>query len=144
MAEIKDKDLGWSAFQKELKKLKSNPSGSVDVGFFAPEIAQRAAFQEFGTKTIPQRPFIRTTIDRNEVRYFKGMAKAGEKMAQGAPPGKALIPVANQVRNDLISAIIDWTDPPNAPSTIAKKGANNPLVDTGEMQRNIQIKAGEK
>lgn len=139
-----DKDLGWSDFIKELKELRKHPAGSVDVGFFAPEIAQRAAFNEFGTRRIPSRPFIRSTVDANQKKYNKGMTRAGARTAGGMAPAKALIPVANQLRNDLINAIITWDDPPNAESTIAQKGANNPLVDTGEMQRNIQIRTGGK
>lgn len=142
---VEDKDTGWSRFVKGLDDLAKNPAGSVDVGFFTPEIAERAVHNEFGTKTIPERSFIRTTVDKNKKKYLKRMTKAAERIAlDGIDPSKALIPTANQLRNDLINAIITLKSPPNAPSTILAKGSSNPLVDRGEMQRAIQIKTGGK
>ena len=40
-----------------------------------------------------------------------------------------------EINDDLKSSIVGWQAPPNAPSTIAKKGFNKPLVDTGDMLR---------
>lgn len=52
-----------------------------------------------------------------------------------------------QKGSDIISKeIIALDTPPNAPSTIAKKGSSNPLVDTGAMARSTtwQIRRADK
>ena len=36
--------------------------------------------------------------------------------------------------NIISKTIRDWTTPPNSPETIKMKGANNPLVDSGDMK----------
>lgn len=141
---IVDKDTGYSRFFKGLDALKSHPAGSVNVGFFSPEVAQYAAANEFGTKDIPERSFIRSTVDKNKKKYLTKMTRAAERiMEEGIDPASALIPTGNQLRNDIIKTIISLKSPKNKPSTIAAKGSSNPLVDTGQMQRAIQVETGE-
>jgi HK97 gp10 family phage protein len=141
---VEDTDTGWSRFLKGLDNLESHPTGSVSVGYFTPEVAQYAAANEFGTKTIPERSFIRSTVDQNQKKYLAKMTAASEKTIDaGIDPASALIPVGNQMRNDIIKKIIDLRSPPNSAETIEAKGSSNPLVDTGQMQRAIQVEAGE-
>jgi len=35
------------------------------------------------------------------------------------------------------NTITEWTEPPNAPSTVASKGYNDPLHDSGTMTRAV-------
>jgi hypothetical protein len=44
------------------------------------------------------------------------------------------------MQSDIRESLVNWTTPPNAPSTIARKGFNKPLIDTGFMQRKIDYK----
>ena len=39
-------------------------------------------------------------------------------------------------------SMIQLQDPPNAPSTIAKKGFNNPLIDSRNLLRSIEAEVG--
>ena len=39
------------------------------------------------------------------------------------------------IKDQLTKSIIDFDAPPNAKPTIRKKGFNNPLIETGLMQR---------
>jgi hypothetical protein len=138
---IRDRDLGWSKLQRAVKRLKLDPSDGLEVGWIVPEVAERAAQNEFGTDRIPERPFVRPTIDQHQREYLDLMERGVERAALGeAPRNQALLPAANRIRSDLIEKIIDVRTPPNAPGTIARKGSSNPLVDTGEMQRTIQIR----
>jgi hypothetical protein len=41
------------------------------------------------------------------------------------------------IKDQLTRAVIDFSDPNNAPSTVAKKGFDNPLIDTGIMQKAV-------
>ena len=56
---------------------------------------------------------------------------------------QALLPAANRIRTDVIEKIIAVRTPENAPSTVEQKGFDNPLVETGQMQRSIQIREGD-
>lgn len=133
-AKIVDKDMGWRAFAASIHKAAKKPQ-RIDVGIFVREVAVYALANEFGTSKIPSRPWFRNTIDANRAKYVKMMRAAGLRVGKNLSPADALIPVANEMRNDLIKAIQGWKSPPNAPRTVAKKGFNAPLVMTGQMQR---------
>jgi hypothetical protein len=138
---IKDQDRGWTKLLRSVRGLKADPTDGLEIGWIAPELAQRAAWNELGTDTIPERPFVRPTIDGKQQRYLEMMEQGLERVAlEGGSRSTALVPAANAIRSDLINAIITLRTPENAPSTVDKKGTDNPLVDTGEMQRGIQIR----
>lgn len=130
-----DRDLGWKKFATSVRAMKGKQA--VDVGFFLDEVALYAAANEFGTDKIPSRPFIRQTVDKNQAKYLRMMERAGLRIGPGLSPADALIPIANELRNDLITAIQTWQSPPNAPATVDKKGYDAPLTETGQMQRAI-------
>lgn len=130
-----DRDLGWKKFAASVRSMKGKQA--VDVGFFLEEVALYAAANEFGTDKIPSRPFIRQTVDKNQAKYLRMMERAGLRIGPTLKPADALIPIANELRNDLITAIQTWQSPPNAPATVDKKGYDAPLVETGQMQRAI-------
>lgn len=48
--------------------------------------------------------------------------------------------LGEEMVNDLQNAIIDLDTPPNAPSTIKKKGSSNPLVDLGKLKESATFK----
>ncbi len=143
---IRDRDLGWTKLRKALGRLKQDPDEGLEVGWFTPEVAEYAAANELGTDRIPERPFVRPTIDQGQKRYLDLMSRGLERAAlDGAPRQSALVPAANAIRGDIIEKIIAVRTPPNAPSTVARKGAEkNPLVDTGQMQRDIQIREARR
>jgi len=133
-AKIVDKDMGFRAFASDVKKLAQKRT-TIDVGIFVRNVAAYALANEFGTSKIPSRPWFRNTIDANRPKYVKMMRAAGLRVGKKLALADALIPVANEMRNDLIKAIQSWRSPPNSPRTVAKKGFNAPLVMTGQMQR---------
>ena len=135
-----DRDLGWKKFAASIRAAKGKQT--VDVGFFLEEVAMYAAANEFGTAHIPSRPFMRSTVDKHRDKYLKMMQAAGLRVGPGLSPADALIPIANELRNDLINAIQTWRTPPNAASTVDKKGFDAPLVETGQMQRALTWRVG--
>lgn len=140
MADFEDKDAGWEALLNEFARRGRKPT-NLDVGFFTEEMALVATVQEFGSpaRNIPPRPFLSTAFDANEKKYDGMLQRAvSRSLERGARI--AFAPIGREIRNDIIESIIDWSDPPNAASTQASKGFNNPLVHTGELQRSIEVK----
>lgn len=137
---VKDIDKGYKAFKRLIGDLDGL---RAEVGIRDGQIATYAAANEYGTDTIPSRPFMRSTIDGNRNKYSEQLTKLWNRASsghfKGATAGGLLLRVGTTARNDLIKAISGWSQPRNADSTIAQKGENNPLVDTGAMQRAITV-----
>lgn len=95
-------------------------------------IAEYAMANEYGTRRIPMRPAFRFTADK---RMSEWEEMLGGLLGSGMDPRAALTQVGEQVAADIQEAIDQWSNDPNAPSTIARKRSrrNNPLVDSGDM-----------
>ena len=133
---VKRKGIG---FKKYFKKLKVQVSKNYQVGFTDPEIATYMGYNEYGTRTIPSRPFFRTALKQAR----KEMAK---KVRQGFKKrGRPSIRLAAQaLKEEIESQIIDWSSPGNAPSTIKRKGFNDPLIWTGKAFDNLEVRKTNK
>jgi len=105
-------------------------------------IAQVAFWNEFGTLTIPQRPFFRTTIKTKSPEWADRLAAILPAVGFDGP--KALALLGQSMRDDVENAIAQWSAPPNAQSTIDKKGFDKPLVDKGLMQRAVDFEVVDK
>jgi phage gpG-like protein len=150
-------DKGFDNAMKEIAKARAG--SFVKVGVLAdaqkPEDAQGltmqqlAAVHEFGTTkagrggniTIPERSFIRSTMDerRGELnrltdKVITQVMLGQYKMKQGLAILGEFIEAAIKRKMTLMK------DPPNAPSTIAQKGSSNPLIDTGRLRASIRHK----
>lgn len=104
-------------------------------------VADYAAWNEFGTKNIPARPAIRQTVDTYIDEYVEDLADA---LLSGVAPEMAMNRLGEQMAKDISQSISDWQQPANAPSTIAKKGENNPLVDTETYAKSVGHWVGKK
>jgi len=143
------KDLGYKKLIRDLGDVKGS---HVDVGIFggkAPggkSILVYALANEFGTATIPERPFMRSTVDENRGRYL-GMIDTGlTKISLGQESAKAVLTrLGITIRQEIQRKIRDLRDPPNAPSTLAgsKHPGTNPLINTGTMRKAIEYKLGK-
>lgn len=145
---VTDLDLGLNAIIRNFEEL-DNQEISAGVHEEAGEhpnangkhTAEIAMFNEYGTSHIPERSFIRSTIDENNSLLFGAM----EKIINNAHN-----PISSQI-SDLNSfgflaktlienKIKSLQSPANAQSTIDKKGFNNPLIDTRYLLENITFK----
>lgn len=95
--------------------------------------AQKAFWAEYGTVTAPARPAFRTVIKKQAPTWGEKLGKA--VIATNYDGQKALALLGQSMRDDLENEIAQWSTPPNAPSTIKKKGFDKPLVEHGDMQR---------
>lgn len=100
-------------------------------------IAQVAYWNVKGAKNIPERNFFAHARDKLQglqkeliKEFVKKSVKADAKDEFASRLG---IGAANILRRE----IIDFSTPPNSPATIARKGRNDPLVDTGHLMNYI-------
>jgi hypothetical protein len=92
-----------------------------------------AAFQEFGTSTLPERSFVRATFRDNPAEVAKvceRLCKAIVLKGMNVTQALELLGqwAAARVRRTITSNAVR---PPDAPATIAAKGSSTTLVDTG-------------
>jgi len=87
---------------------------------------------------IPERSFLRSTVDENHEKYGKLLRKAILSVIRGkATPEQALGLVGVQVVNDVQAKIRSSVAPPNSPRTIARKGSSVTLVDGSRLVQSI-------
>lgn len=84
--------------------------------------------------TIPSRPFFRTMIAENANGWGSILAA---QIAGGTSVDGAMQELGKIMIDQLQSSIRAMQDPPNAKSTVRKKGFNNPLIDTGMMLKSV-------
>lgn len=105
--------------------------------------AMVAFWDEYGTsrnvegKTIetPPRPFMRTTAREKAKRWSKVVGVTVQRNGGDFEAGLRL--AGEAAMTDIKRTIATFTDPPNAASTIAKKGHNQPLRDTKHMMNSV-------
>ena len=161
-----DRDLGWKKFREQMRGLSN---AHVTVGLHADAkpyeqgqgeaatVAQVASFHEFGDG-VPQRSFMRPTVDGNQEKYASMLQREAGLIIDGKlSVHDALALLGEVVAVDIKRAITDMTDPPLAESTIAAKKAKaaylgekkaqayadsgaNPLIDTGHMRHSVTYK----
>jgi hypothetical protein len=101
-------------------------------------VAEYAAKNEFGTREIPQRSFMRTAFDENLALIEKAVAIQYGKVIDGDISLQAGLGIVGQVIVGLIQRKIRAiTFPPNSPATIARKGSSKPLIDFGQMVKSV-------
>ena len=143
---VQSMDLGY---QDAITALLGIDGSGVEVGIFSEAgvyqngrpVAQVATDNEYGTEHIPARPFMGKTYADNQDRF----ADTAGKVMGAAISGRLTVDSALQVigveqATAVKSSINDWTDPPNAPSTIKKKKKNDPLVDSRVMRDSVTFK----
>ncbi len=87
------------------------------------------------TITTPPRPFMRRMIAEHSGEWPAEIAK--NLKANNYDAAATLEAVGGMIEAELKTSIRNFTDPPNAPSTIAKKGFDNPLTESGWMEASV-------
>jgi len=146
MARVIDRDLGWKAIKREMLKAKTL---EVAVGILEGvkngeglSIAEYAAENEFGTKFIPERPFMRTAFDESKEKISKDMITHGKRIVNGMSTTVDVLTIIGQRQASRIQNVITGRDflPKLSQRTIdEKKGSTKTLVDTSAMVNSIHI-----
>ena len=148
MSKVIDKDLGYERILQTL--LDSNQS--IDVGLFADDArkthsrskntyAEIVVVNEYGSGAIPERSFMRSTIDKNVIRYSRMVRKAIKRTTgrhSRIPLERLFEVIGMRIRDDIRHTIRTQNDPINAEGTANRKGFNDPLVETGTLQKLIK------
>ena len=119
-------------------------AGAVEVGFMegatypdGTSVPAVAFWNEFGvpSNNTPSRPFFRNMIAKESPTWPGKMAKLAE--ATNFDGKKVLSLMGEDIKGALEESIIEFSDPPNAPSTIKAKGFNKPLIDSSHMKDSV-------
>ena len=128
------------AFRKQLSQADKEvvagiQAGPVNDGL---QVAEYAAWNEFGTRNIPARPFMRNYVDNNTDRLIRFMANGVTQVALGNATTSGLLNALGlEMQNGIKKSINGGDFAPNAPYTVQKKGSNKPLIDTGVMLNSV-------
>jgi hypothetical protein len=154
MAEIKVKSESamLNAHISALKQLKGR---RVEVGWFddtypsGKSVADVMEINEYGAvinrdgklTVIPARPWMRLAQEN-----FRGKRKDVEKRVftrlfnKEIKPREAMKQIAQAIKRSVVSSIRNGQWAPNAPSTIAKKGSDKPLIDTSQAVETVDFR----
>lgn len=147
------RDLG----ERSLRKILKEAHGShVTVGIHEgageypsteeqpdpPLISEVGIINEFGSPTrgIPERSFIRSTVDENQRQLNEDIRVSYTNILLGKTNAKKELEKLGFAITTLIqNKIKTLKSPPNAPLTVELKGSNNPLVDSQLLMRSINF-----
>ena len=147
MNTITDRDNGARAL---LARLEAQRGARVRVGVLD-DAAKRtedgegpltlvevAALHEFGAEGIPQRSFVRATVDLHEAEIHDLQRALALQVLRGEVEEEvALERLGMKVAAKCQNRIAEGIPPENAPETIERKGSSKPLVDTGQLKASI-------
>ena len=131
-----------STTSKARQKVEENIRDGYDL-----EGARKLALELWESKTgspfwrIPPRPIIEPAIEANQDKLNPDFAKILGLMVAGNFEGAEKqmnatgMRAQNFVRNWFVDPRNNW--PPNTPATIAMKGSDKPLIDTGQLRKSI-------
>ena len=108
------------------------------------DVVDIAAFNELGTSSTPARPFMRQSFENHEDQLKKACALVNEKIGSGETAENALNVLGVFAKGLVQDEIVNGEFEPNAPSTIAKKNSDKPLIDTGFMRQSVNYVVRKK
>lgn len=145
---IKDTDKGFLAIKKALLSLKKKEikvgihEGAGENAKTGTLIVDYAIANEYGTSKIPERSFMRSTVDEKQQEWNKALDRIVGGIATGDVNNieQKISFVAEQMVNDIKDKIDSNIPPPLSEATIKRKGSSKTLIDTGIMKTSITYK----
>lgn len=142
MANVKDIDRGLKKFMRELQVARSVEvviglqEGDTNGGL---SIAEYGAYNEYGTGNIPERSFMRSTFDEKINDIGRDISSKYAQVQSGQlTVYAALNLVGMRHGRDIQRKIGSGIGPENSPATIAIKGSDRTLIDTGSMINSVR------
>lgn len=142
-AGVRDIDKGYKRRMKAARKLARNNGSYVDVGIHSDagehpsgaSVIEIAGYHEFGTDTIPQRSFVRDTVDQKKDDIDAAQKRLATLASQGKlDPHIALERLGLMVKGEIQSRMHDGIPPP------LKYRDGTPLIDTGHLRSKVDYK----
>jgi phage gpG-like protein len=150
---VSDTDKGMASFLKTIRGVSGNsytkvglPEESepavVSEGHSSTQIdlIRIGAIHEFGAPNanIPERSFIRSTFDANSEKLKKIKEEEAIRIIAGqSTPQKSLARIGEWMATKIKLRIKDNIPPKLSPYTIAKKGSDVALIDSGQLIQSI-------
>lgn len=103
-------------------------------------VAYVATIHEFGAPSqgIPARPFMRPTVAEKGQSWVDLLGQGAKASMNGGPTPEAVLEaVTLRAAGDVAKSIRAVSSPPLKPATVARKGFDKPLVDTGQMLQSV-------
>ena len=148
---LKDTDQGYRDLMKRALGLKA--AAHIDVGILdgsephagsSLTVLEIGLIHEFGNDHVPERSFIRAWFDEDEATLREDLVKLAQSVLEGKRTRDEILEILGQRAVGRIQdRIARGIEPPNAPSTIARKGSSTPLVDTGVLRSKISYRVAE-
>lgn len=146
MAGVRDTDRGYRELVDRIFGLKKP---KISVGILEGEGAQAhgdttvadvATINEFGLG-VPERSFLRAWFDENEERAYEALRRLFVSVVEGKRTKEQALDVFGLwVQGQIQQRMADGISPPNAASTIAKKGSSTPLINVGQLRSSVTFK----
>ena len=105
-------------------------------------VAQVAFWNEYGTATIPPRPFFRNTIAEHKNEWPKQAAALMK--TNGGDVRQTLELMGEGVKGQIKMTIQDFREPPNAAATVKQKGFDKPLINKGTLWDRIECEVTDE
>lgn len=155
------RDLGFTKLRERLVSL-GKPYVTIGVhqedrertdedGGSSPSMALVASVHEFGTEDgrVPERSYIRSTMDGRRGEIADIMQKIEAKVAEGALTAEQGVGLLGEFLQGAVQkTLTDLRSPPLKASTIKRRrnGGDNPLIDTGQLRAAIryEVQTGER
>lgn len=130
------------AFEQKIKKLKTpyyalvgiHESAGIEPKSDGMTVATLGATQHFGNDRIPARPWLDKGAESGVREYLDTIR---EGIEDGLTSRQIVARVGIEAEGAIKQYITDLDTPPNSPITVARKGSNNPLIDTGNMRASV-------
>ena len=151
-SKVIDKDLGYDKWLKQMREIADKPFtkigilGDGDSDEEGVTVLEYGSYNEFGTKNIPERSYIRSTIDERKRRIFGKAFQLQESIFLGKiSVKKALGIMGSLIKGNIVQKIVSLRSPANADSTIKAKGSSNPLIGKdGRLRQSINYEVESK
>lgn len=124
--------------RKEIERLTHDKTVLVGIHEDAPQVeggditmAQLGAVLHFGNQNIPPRPWLDVGVQSGSADYLSIIENNSDDM------DNALNMIGLIAVGKVQQYMTELQDPPNAPSTVKKKGSSNPLIDTGALRQSV-------
>lgn len=101
------------------------------------DVADVAIYNEFGTSRIPARPFLEQTFRKHKDEYIQSAEEVYGAFVKRKDFKSELKKFGEKCKQDVRDEIDEGDFTPNAPSTIARKGFNHPLYETGLLKSSV-------
>lgn len=104
------------------------------------DLVDIAVYNEFGTSSIPARPFFAQTVEQQGEFLTEFSSELAGRLVDGTETAESVLKkIGTAAKGAVQYQITNGGFVPNAPATVKRKKSDQPLIDTGLMRQSIQF-----